>query len=79
MANTWSFWTLYLGPVLLQQKFKDKKYYDHFIKLINMLYRCLQFTLTMADILDLRQGLIDWVKVFEELVYILFLLSEFGS
>jgi len=59
MADTWSFWTLYLGPVLLQQKFKDKKYYDHFIKLINMLHRCLQFTLTMANILDLRQGLID--------------------
>jgi len=58
-TDTWSFWTLYLGPVLLQQKFKDKKYYDHFIKLVNMLHRCLQFTLTMADILDLRQGLID--------------------
>jgi len=79
MADTWSFWTLYLGPVLLQQKFKDKKYYDYFIKLVNMLHRCLQFTLTMADILDLRQGLIDWVKVFKELVYVLFLLSEFGS
>ena len=76
-ADTWSFWTLYLGPVLLRQKFKDKKYYDHFIKLVNMLHRCLQFTLTMADISDLSQGLIDWVKVFEE--YVLFLLSEFGS
>jgi hypothetical protein len=31
----------------------------------------------MADISDLSQGLIDWVKVFEE--YVLFLLSEFGS
>jgi len=28
-ADTWSFWTLYLGPILLRQKFKDKKYYDH--------------------------------------------------
>ena len=66
MADTWSFWTLYLGPILLQQKFKDKKYYDHFVRLIGLLHKCLQFTLTMDDLSILKQGFIDWVIVFEE-------------
>jgi hypothetical protein len=69
-ADTWSFWALYIGPVLLRQKFKNKKYYDHFIQLVDLLHKCLQFTLTAADILDLRQGLIDWVKNYEESGYI---------
>jgi hypothetical protein len=75
-ADMWSFWTLYFGPVLLRQKFKHRKYYDHFIKLITMLHMCLQFTITIEDLAHLKQGFIDWVKVFEELVHISLSLSQ---
>jgi hypothetical protein len=74
-ADTWSFWTLYLGPILLQQKFKDEKYYNHFIELVGLLHKCLQFTLTTEDLSCLKQGFLNWVKVFEELVYVSLTLS----
>jgi hypothetical protein len=32
-AGMWSFWTLYLGPVLLRRRFKRPKYYRHFVRL----------------------------------------------
>ncbi|KAF7336408.1 hypothetical protein MSAN_02294800 [Mycena sanguinolenta] len=32
-AEMWSFWTLYLGPVLLRRRFKHLKFYRHFIQL----------------------------------------------
>jgi len=72
-ADTWSFWTLYLGPILLRQKFKDKKYYDHFVKLVGLLHKCLQFTLTMDDLSVLKRGFIDWVIVFKESAMLFFL------
>jgi hypothetical protein len=31
-AEMWSFWTLYLGPVLLRRRFQHQKYYKHFVR-----------------------------------------------
>jgi hypothetical protein len=36
-ADSWSFWTLYLGPVLLCGRFSKEQYYKHFVKLIKLL------------------------------------------
>jgi hypothetical protein len=33
-AEMWSFWTLYLGPVLLRHQFQFQKYYTHFVRLV---------------------------------------------
>ncbi|KAA1474205.1 hypothetical protein DENSPDRAFT_860222 [Dentipellis sp. KUC8613] len=68
-ADTWSFWTLYIGPILLYKRFRDEKYYRHFIKLVKLLNICLQFTVTRAEIEVIREGFIDWVKEYEELYY----------
>ena len=35
-AETWSFWTLFLGPVLLHKHFHRCKYYDHFIDFVKV-------------------------------------------
>ena len=35
-ADMWSFWTLYIGPVLLWRRFDDVKYYKHFILLVKL-------------------------------------------
>ncbi|KAJ7136243.1 hypothetical protein C8R46DRAFT_1322470 [Mycena filopes] len=64
-AEMWSFWTLYLGPVLLRRKFRNVKYYRHFIALVRLLNICLQFEITAAEIEDVRTGFISWVKVYE--------------
>jgi hypothetical protein len=68
-ADSWSFWTLYLGPILLHQKFSKRKYYDHFIDLVKLLHICLQFELSKDDIKTLRYGFKMWVQKYEEYVY----------
>jgi hypothetical protein len=64
-ADSWSFWTQYLGPVLLHRKFSKPKYYKHFVKLVHMVRVCLQFELSTTDISDLRTGFATWVEEFE--------------
>ena len=64
--DMWSFWTLYLGPILLRNRFQNATYYKHFIKLIVLLNICLQFEITDEEIGTLREGLIKWVQEYEE-------------
>ena len=40
-ADMWSFWMLYISPILPWRRFDDLKYYKHFILLINLLTTCL--------------------------------------
>ena len=65
-ADNYSFWILYIAPVLLQGKFKDAKYYNHFIELVILLHICLQFELTISDVTKIRNGFQAWVKKYEE-------------
>jgi hypothetical protein len=60
-ADSWSFWALYLGPVLLHRKFAKPKYYDHFVDLVKLLHICLQFELSKHDIQTLRESFARWV------------------
>lgn len=65
-ADSWSFWTLFLGPVLLRRRFAHQKYYDHFIDLVVLLHICLQFTITSDDVVRLREGFASWVEKYEQ-------------
>lgn len=67
-ADKWSFWALYLAPVLLQRKFKHEKYYNHFIKLVLLLRLCLGFEFSSSTISEIRAGFIDWVENYERYV-----------
>ena len=62
----WSFWTLYLGPVLLCHHFQCPKYYTHFICLVRLLNICLQFEITDEEIEEVHVGFVEWVKEYEE-------------
>jgi hypothetical protein len=64
-AEMWSFWTLYLGPVLLRRRFQRQKYYKHFVQLVRLLNICLQFEITDGEIEDIRTGFIQWVEDYE--------------
>lgn len=57
-AEMWSFWTLYLGPILLQRRFQHQKYYKHFIQLVHLLNICLQFEITDDEIGEVHLGFI---------------------
>lgn len=65
-ADMWSFWALYLGPVLLHRKFKHEKYYEHFIKLISLLNACLSFEFSPEKIETIREGFVSWVETYEK-------------
>jgi hypothetical protein len=64
-AEAWSFWTLYLGPVLLRRRFRNQRYYRHFIELAKLLRICLQFEITIEEIQTVRGGFINWVRDYE--------------
>ncbi|KAJ7131920.1 hypothetical protein C8R46DRAFT_924112 [Mycena filopes] len=68
-ADTWSFWLLYLGPVLLHGKFTRRVYYDHFINFVKLIHLCLQFEYTRDDIATIRSGFAKWVQEYEKLYY----------
>nr|GAT57216.1 predicted protein [Mycena chlorophos] len=68
-AEMWGFWTQYLGPVLLHRRFKNAKYYLHFIELVRLLNICLQFEITDDDIEEVRVGFINWVQTYEKYYY----------
>jgi hypothetical protein len=67
-ADSRSFWTMYLGPILLKGRFKKPRYYEHFVRLVKLLNICLQFECTDADIENLRTGFATWVQDFERCV-----------
>jgi hypothetical protein len=69
-AEMWSFWTLYLGPVLLRRRFRNIKYFKHFVLLVHLLNICLQFEISKDDILEIQIGFIQWVKDYERYFYL---------
>ncbi|KAL7277981.1 hypothetical protein ACG7TL_007934 [Trametes sanguinea] len=68
-ADTRSFWAQYVGPVLLERRFKHRRYYDHFVLLVKLIRRCLQFEITHTEVAELRTGFSQWVLKYEELYY----------
>jgi hypothetical protein len=72
-AESWSFWSQYIGPVLLRNRFRNSKYYRHFVTLISLLNRCLQFEISKEEIEELREGFAEWVENYEMYVSIIFL------
>ncbi|KAJ3833514.1 hypothetical protein F5878DRAFT_654300 [Lentinula raphanica] len=68
-AETWLLFATIVGPVLLRRRFKRQKYYDHFILLVKLIYKCLQFRLTHDEIDDIEQGFAQWVTEYERLYY----------
>lgn len=67
-AEMWSFWSLFLGPILLRNRFRRLKYYRHFIRLVRLLNICLKFELSDGDVDAIRKGFVSWVKDYEECV-----------
>ena len=65
-AETWSQWALFVGPVVLNGRFSNKQYYNHFCELVKLIKLCLKFELSKEEIATIRNGFIRWVKKYEE-------------
>jgi hypothetical protein len=70
-AEAWSQWALFVGPVVLNGRFSDKRYYNHFCNLVKLISLCLKFEISQEDLSWIRHGFIDWVKKYEACVPIL--------
>ncbi|THU87004.1 hypothetical protein K435DRAFT_822023 [Dendrothele bispora CBS 962.96] len=68
-ADSWSFWLLYLGPVVLHNRFTKQVYYNHFIKFASLVMLCLEFEINRSQIDVIRRGFAEWVEEFERLYY----------
>ncbi|KAF9058462.1 hypothetical protein BDP27DRAFT_1241042, partial [Rhodocollybia butyracea] len=68
-ADSWSFWLLYIGPVLLQDKFRSSIYHRHFCDFSVIVENCLQFEIDRTDIQELRKACEKWVLDYEKLYY----------
>lgn len=65
-AEAYGFWFMYLGPHLLQGRFKDEKYYVHACELAKIMEISLQWEITSDEIDQLEKRLWAWVKDYEK-------------
>ncbi|KAL1680192.1 hypothetical protein EV122DRAFT_208322 [Schizophyllum commune] len=68
-AEMASFWMSYIGPVVLKRRFSKPKYYKHFVDLVCLINKCLQFEITTDEINEVREGFKEWVVAYERIYY----------
>lgn len=66
-ADMRSFWTLYIGPIVLKDCL-PAKYYNHFLELVRLLHTCMKWSISAHELAELRQGFAKWVKTYEKCV-----------
>ena len=65
-AEAWSQWALFIGPVVLEGRLADKRFYNHFCDLVKLINLCLKFEISQQELSQIRHGFIRWVKKYEE-------------
>jgi len=64
-AESRAVWTQYIAPIVLRGRFKEVKYYKHFLELVHLLNLCLEFELPEDKITEIENGFIKWVQDYE--------------
>jgi hypothetical protein len=49
-AEDWSFWFVYMAPLLLHRRFQHPKYYKHLLLLVKIIKACLKFEISKAEV-----------------------------
>ena len=65
-AEAWSFWVLYIAPIVLRNRFTKPRYYAHFMKLVCLIHLCLSYDMRANDIDTIRTGFQEWVVEYEK-------------
>jgi len=68
-ADMWSFWVLFIGPVVLQNHFRHPKYFKHFVSLVSLINTCLQRKISQDEIDNLEKGFESWVEGYQKWVF----------
>jgi hypothetical protein len=64
-GESWSFWLVHVGPVVLRGRLPEK-YYNHYLELVKILQCLLSVTNTVGRIEELRGEVARYVETFEE-------------
>jgi hypothetical protein len=64
-AEHWAFWSTYIAPAMLKDAFPDQNYYDHFIRLVDIVKALVKFEIPLSSLQDLRKLLAQWVVDYE--------------
>jgi len=67
-SSTWSVWSLFVTPTVLQGCFPKAYYYKHFCSLIRILNLCLQFEISDEEINKIELEIHQWVVDYEQCV-----------
>jgi len=67
-SSTWSVWSLFIAPTVLQGCFPEDHYYKHFCSLVRILNLCLQFKISEEDINEIESGIHKWVVDYEQCI-----------
>ncbi|KAI0084430.1 hypothetical protein BDY19DRAFT_987551 [Irpex rosettiformis] len=68
-ADSRSFWTLFVAPIVLKGRFMHDKYYAHFVDFVQLINKCLQYELRRSEVAEIKAGFVCWVKKYEEFYY----------
>ena len=49
-AEAWSFWVMFIAPIILRNRFSKPRYYTHFMKLVHLIHLCLAYDMKTSDI-----------------------------
>ena len=76
-AKAWAFWFMYVAPIVLKNRLDDK-YYKHMFLLVKIMKTTLKFELSLQEIDELEEQVIQWVELYEECVLrVFFVLLHF--
>ena len=64
-TEAWGFWFMYLVPVLLKDHFSSDKFYKHMLLLVHVMRKMIKFTLTIVEVDEIEEGLVQWVMLYE--------------
>ena len=69
-AESWGFWFMHVAPIVMRGRFSDDKYYHHMCALGSIMKTTLKYELTTDEVDNLEEDSIDWVRKYEEYVYV---------
>jgi hypothetical protein len=65
-AEMYSNWTLFIAPIVLRGRFQQSRYYNHFMKLVELLKLCLALEISEEMLNRIDKGFQLWVEAYEK-------------
>lgn len=65
-AEAYLVWSTLYAPILLRDRFPNRRYYRHYVLLISIVTRCMDFTSTKVSRDQLRKDIVQWYSEYEK-------------